>query len=590
MADGETIPETTAFPDGFEEYRRANPDLFPDDAPRERQIQYYLALIEREANSSPEPEPTAPCQRTHREWKIVVNNTALSEQTGIALDAIADQNDPPFIFNRARSLSRVVFDENDNPCISMLTEAGVRGVLERCVNFIKLDKAGFEVVAYPPEIVVKDLMALPEWLTIPAISGIAECPIVSSDGKIITRQGYDRGTRLYYAPAPGLMIPTIPNDPTASEVDEAVHLIQEIFVDFPFVDDASRAGMIAALMTAVLRPMIPGPVPMAIIDKPQAGTGATLLSEVIALVATGRPAALMTAPEDDAAWRKAITSTLSAGRGLAIVDNIEVKLFAPSLAAVLTSNIWTDRILGRSEMITLPHNIFWICTGNNTMLGGDLPRRCFWVRLDAQTARPWQRTDYLHPDLLGWVEDRRGYILSAILTLARAWIRAGRPKPDSTVPRMGSFEGWRDVVGGILTLAKIPGFLGNLEAMYELADADGPQWQRFFSMWFQKFPGREKTVSELITHLDNEGNSTLPACSAKDGTLLETLPDILAEAWSGKKNFPRVLGKQLSKMNGRVFLLCGMEERLDIPQEIIFQKGRTSHKVGTWIVYEKTRK
>jgi len=361
-------------------------------------------------------------------------------------------------------------------------------------------------------------------------------------------------------------------------VNRAVGLIKEVFIDFPFMDESSRTNMIAVLLTAVLRPMINGPVPMAIIDKPQAGTGATLLSEVVSRIATGRSAALMTAPEDEAAWRKAITSTLSQGRNLAIVDNVETKLYAAPLAAVLTSNTWTDRILGRSEMITLPHNLFWISTGNNLQLGGDLPRRCFWIRLDAQTARPWQRTDYRHPDLLAWVAIARGKILSAIIIITRAWILAGNPKPDTTVPKMGSFEKWRDIIGGIITFCQMSAFMANLESMYEQADADTPQWEAFIERWGTLWPNHPVTVADVQLHLTTESTSTNIECAGSN-RLVELLPDSLADAWTGKKNFSRALGKALSHMNGRVFL-----------NGCTLHKGKLSHSAVTWIVSPKPEK
>ena len=47
--------------------------------------------------------------------------------------------------------------------------------------------------------------------------------------------------------------------------------------DFPFVDDASRANSLALMLTPILRQAIPGPVPLALIDKPKRGTGGVAL-------------------------------------------------------------------------------------------------------------------------------------------------------------------------------------------------------------------------------------------------------------------------------------------------------------------------
>ena len=97
----------------------------------------------------------------------------------------------------------------------------------------------------------------------------------------------------------------------------------------------------------------------------------------------------------------------------------------------------------------------WIATGNNIQLCGDLPRRCYWIRLDARESRPWQRKNFKHPDLLGWVTRNRGRLIHALLTLARAWFAAGKPKAPNS-PRLGSFEAWTETVGGMASSATSP--------------------------------------------------------------------------------------------------------------------------------------
>jgi len=530
-------------------------------------------ITRRSAPPVPTSEPAEPEPRERRDWRIVVNDETLQNQTTMALDALADVNDPPFLFQRARSLVRVEHDENEMPLIRTQTEAAIRGILERCASFVtRRGIAHPEEVPVPPPLdVVRDLMSLPEWNTIPPLAGIIECPTILADNTLVTTPGYNTRTRLYYKPAPGLKLLSIAEHPTKDEVSNAVKKIEEVFTDFPFVDDASRTMAYAALFSVVVRPMIPGAVPLMLIDKPQAGTGASLVAEGIAIIGTGRQAAMTTAPKDEAEWKKTITTTLRQGRTVAIVDNVEQKLFAPSLAAVITSSTWTDRLLGVSENITLPHRLVWLVTGNNVQLGGDLPRRCCWVRMDAKHARPWQREGFRHPNLLDWLQTERGHILAAILTIARAWILAGKPRPQTSVPKMGGFDGWRDTIGGILHFAGVPDFLGNVEEMYAQADADTSQWESFFEKWHEIWGDRGVTVAELARTMQESNDSTQKTFG--DNSLLDVLPDDLADAWSGKKNFSRVMGKALARMNGRVFT-----------NGLTLVKGAIEHQAVTWKV------
>src|SRR5262249_61644492 len=101
-----------------------------------------------------------------------------------------------------------------------------------------------------------------------------------------------------------------------------------------------------------------------------------------------------------------------------------------------------------------------------------LARRGYWVRLNARLQQPWKRTAFRHPDLFEWAVERRGDILAALLTLARAYFAAGRPRPKLAVPTIGGFSSWARMVGGTLAHAGIQGFLTNLDALYEQVDEE----------------------------------------------------------------------------------------------------------------------
>jgi hypothetical protein len=295
--------------------------------------------------------------------------------------------------------------------------------------------------------------------------------------------GYDPATCLYYVPQPGLLVPPVAPYPSLDEVGAALELVLEPICDFPFADDASRTAAVACLLTSVVRPAIDGPTPLAALDAPQAGTSKTLLSELLATVSTGRRAAMFAAPQTDDEWRKRITSALLSGGTVVVIDNVEGDLRSASLAAVLTATTWGDRVLGRTETIHLPQRATWVATGNNITLGGDLPRRCYWVRLDAKEPRPWQRRGFRHPDLIAWASASRGRLVGALLTLARNWWAEACPEP--TCPGLGSYEGWRRTVGGILELAGMGDFLSNLPQLYEQADVEAEEWGAFLKAWWR---------------------------------------------------------------------------------------------------------
>ena len=512
---------------------------------------------------------------------IQVNDRQLREVTADALTAMVTANRPPRVFVRAGALTRIGRDEDGRPMIQAMNEHQVRHELARSADFqkhtiqpardqfgrIERDAAGkvkleAKVTSVPPPIdVVRDLMADPAVSRIfPPLRAIIEAPSIRPDGGLIIAAGYDEVTGLYLVPSPGLVVPEIPETPTPDQVTEAADLLLEVIHDFPFVVterskagevvtvDASKANAIAALMTPVLRPFITGPIPLGLLDKPQQGTGASLLAEVVALIATGTSASMSDPPKREEEWTKSILSDLLAGRVVIVYDNLEGRLRASALASALTAEYVNGRILGRSETVSVPQRAVWLATGINIQLAGDLPRRCYWVRMDAQSSKPWLReVEFKHPQLKEWTRENRGRIIAAILTLARAWLRGGEKVPKS-VPILGSFEAWSETIGGILTGAGIDGFLGNLDQQYEEADADGPALAAFLEEWFGTWGGDSKTVAELAKQLQTDAAAEHP-----ERTLYGVLPDELLDAFANREKFNRRMGDAFKRRKGMRF-------------------------------------
>lgn len=489
---------------------------------------------------------------------IMTTGWHLREITERALGALYELNMPPRIFRRSGMLARISIDEKGNPYIENLNEAAFRGCLARSCNFFRNRSKNEQMPISPPLDVVRDCLSLGDW-AFPPLLGVTETPVMRQDGTVITKPGYDEPTNLYYYPSAKLVVPPIPDNPTVDDIDWATELLLEPLADFPFDGEASLANAMATMLTPILRPMIDGPVPLVLFDKPQQGTGASLLAEVISILATGRAAAMMTAQKDDEGWRKAITSLLLKGQLVVTIDNVEYDLWAPSLAAILTATTYQDRILGRSEMVMLPNRTTWLATGNNIRLRGDLPRRCIWVRMDAHIARPWlrDRNTFKHPQLTEWVSQNRGEILAAALTIARAWVVTGKPEAEG-LPLLGGYESYCQIIGGVLSSIGVTGFLSNLNAMYDEADTETPQWEGFLEAWLEYAGRTPVTVAEITALLNTHAD------------FKEALPDSLMS--KDGRDYSRRLGNALARRNG-----------VRYPNGLFITKGaKKKHKVMTW--------
>src|SRR5580692_1436760 len=147
------------------------------------------------------------------------------------------------------------------------------------------------------------------------------------------------------------------------------------------------------MVTGIQRRLLAS-APLHAIDAPLQGYGKTLIADVIAIVATGRPAVSVSATKDSEEMRKRFTSILMAGELVVSIDNITRPLGSDALSTILTSEVYTDRILGQSAMTRNPTNTLWLATGNNLSFSGDMPSRVLNSRLDAGVERPEQRSGW----------------------------------------------------------------------------------------------------------------------------------------------------------------------------------------------------
>ena len=475
--------------------------------------------------------------RAQQKAGVQVSNRPLHEVTADAIRALEKANQPPVLFVRSGELVKVRMDERNRPIIDSLKRDhdALKGHLSRITRFYRKTQTS-SLTCSPPIETVRDILSLGTW-SFPPLEAVVQVPIVSPGGTVRYSAGYDAETRLYYAPENSLRHLTVPSSPKEPEVSAALALILELLCDFPFDSSASRANAIALLLTPVLRPAIYGNVPCALISAPQQGTGKSKLANIASLISCGRDAAKMAEAQTEDEWRKRITSTLLEGRQFVLIDNMERRLDSSSLSMALTAETWCDRRLGASSNIEVPQRATWAVTGNNLQVGGDIQRRCYPINLDSKTTQPWTRTNFRHSNIERWVTEHRAELVVAALTLARSWYAAGQP--PSPYQSVGSFEGWAEVIGGILGHAKVPDFLANLDAFYGSGDGDANEWRCFLEMIAAKESQSRFTVAELVARMETEPE------------LKSALPDELVMVGPAAATLNNRIGKAFQKRAGR---------------------------------------
>lgn len=394
----------------------------------------------------------------HRKRHVPTNNRSLDDLTNDVVAELVALNDPPVLFRHGEVVTQL-----DGTALDPIDRVRLTHVVETSMSPVSISAKG-EVKPTRIDAQTLDLALYRLNKTLPPIEGVMRAPFLRADGTVCASEGYDASSRLYLAETLDV---AVPDEPTSDEVAAAVALIDEMIVDFPLESAADRAHVHALLLTMVTRHLVPL-VPLFAFDGNGPGVGKNLLSECCIFVATGEWAQTDPLPLDAEEQRKQITALLGAGRTVALFDEAHT-LGGTSLARLITSTTWGDRLLGYSKQVSYPNRLTVCALGNNIEVQGDMPRRTILVRLASPLSRPELRQDFRHGDLRGWVTEHRPALLGALLTMLRSWSAAGAPQ---STKRLGSFDAWAQMIGGVLEHAGVDGFLANADEMRERAATD----------------------------------------------------------------------------------------------------------------------
>ena len=471
-----------------------------------------IASACRRAEETYKPSPEKP----HNPVTVVMNNRAISDMATDGWSALTKANTPVRFFSREFSLVAFDADNSDVFRVTQVDADRLRFELRRVASWVFAStKRGQTTMRKqePPVEVAKDMLANPH-PPMPRLERVVEVPVFDHNGTLCAR-GYNPDSGLYYHDSNGFSVPDIPAEPTEDDVAHAKDIINDLLGEFPFVSESDRAHAIAFGLLPFARDLIAGPTPLHLFKKPSPGSGATLLVDVISRVATGRDQSGMTEAGNEEEWRKRLTSALSAMPTILLVDNLREPLDSGAVASALTASVWTDRVLGQTKTTSIPVRCVWVATANAPQLSNEMARRTIPIELDPCTDRPWLRAGFKHADLRSWTAKNRSELVWAFLLLVKNWLAAGRPEWSGR--NLGSYEHWSSVIGGILELAGIEGFLDNLDAHYEASDVEGDPWRNFVQAWWEKFENRPVSVSVLFDAfwgMSGEGPLTLRSPSA----------------------------------------------------------------------------
>jgi hypothetical protein len=304
-------------------------------------------------------------------------------------------------------------------------------------RFLKYDARvkGFVPTDAPDKIADAYLMRHGKW-KLPTLAGIVNTPFIRGDGSVCEQPGYDPASGLLFKPD-GQTFPSVPLTPSKADALEALAILERVIETFPFVTTADRSVALSAILTALDRHAMPT-APLHAFTSPTAGTGKSLLVDVVAMIATGQLMPVIAQGRTEEELEKRLGAALLAGDAVISLDNCEHPLQSTFLCQALTQRHLNIRMLGLSKNIKTPITALIFATGNNLSIVGDLVRRTLLCSLNAYCERPELRT--FEANVIETVRANRGSLVVAGLTILRTW-QSQQGGAVKAVP-LGSFEKW----------------------------------------------------------------------------------------------------------------------------------------------------
>jgi putative DNA primase/helicase len=319
--------------------------------------------------------------------------------------------------------------------LTTVTRPWLVETLTRTARFLKYDARAKKNVAIdaPSKIAETYLARTGQW-QLRHLVGVVTTPFLRADGSLCAESGYDF--------ASGLLLkldcafPPIPDRPTKEDATAALAVLKDILATFPFCSELDRAMALSAILTALDRATMMA-APLHAFAAPAAGTGKSLLVDLIAIIASGDRMPVIAQGKDEEELEKRLSGELIEGAPLISIDNCTHPLSGSFLIQCLTQPTIKARRLGQTGNILVRVVATIFATGNNLSVAGDLTRRTVVCAMDAKCERPELRV--FKSNVLDKARVDRARLVAAGLTILWAG-RVAQLSGEAKV--LGSFEDW----------------------------------------------------------------------------------------------------------------------------------------------------
>ena len=424
------------------------------------------------------------------------------------------------------------------PTLREVTADYLRYMASKFLRFSKFDgRTNKYKPADPTEELTRIIISMgaPHWSFRP-ITGLCMCQTLRPDGSLLTEPGYDAQTGMLLVGQPDMA--PVPDAPSEAETEEALGLLYSLIREFPFKENVDRAVALSLLMTCVLRPAM-NVAPAHAVNATAAGSGKSFLCDLASTLAWGSPAPSERLGRAAEETEKRIAASIIAAHPIICLDNVSGReVEGEILCQLVTAEVIQVRVLGASVNLQCPNVQVLMVNGNGLTISGDLCRRTLMCQLAAKEEDPHKRKFTSNP--LKRLTDERGRYVRAVLTIARAYAKAGCPL-EKSLPPVANFSGWSRFVREPLVWLGTPDPAATIDALVA-ADPERGRLSQFVEA-LAAF-GRPMTAQEILDEAENKA----PALLMMGGPSLLKLRADMREALQGLLPFAnaRSLGRWLT--------------------------------------------
>ena len=289
------------------------------------------------------------------------------------------------------------------------------------------------------------------------------------------------------------------------DLEEAKGIIDKILKEFCFLKEQDKTNAIAGLLTPFLRGMYESfntRTPIFFYLGNRERVGKDYLAGITGLIYDGQ--SLDDTPissgdnsgNNNEELRKKITSALISGRKRMHFANNKGYINNAILEQVSTSKYYSDRLLGRNDLVSLPNEMDFSLSGNvGVTYTPDFANRCRFVNLFLAMEDVNSR-EFKTPLLHEWILENRDVIVSAMFCLVKNWIDNGKPK--GSVP-FASFPNWATVCGGVMESAGYDSpCIIDKDSIAMAGDSETADMKQLFEVGFSHHPNEPIKKNKIV--------------------------------------------------------------------------------------------